>query len=373
MRGGRSDGRRGARAGKWSWLLWPVLVFVVWRVVHGGVVALRGSGPVTATTAFDGAFYLSLLREGYVAPPGGYDEFSNVAFFPGLVWLTEAVLLVIRDETAAVLLVANGTALAAFVTVAGACRAWGDAGLARRAVVALALVPTSYYLWMYYTEALLVACTAGAAWASARGRHGLALPVLALAATSRTVGVVVGPCLALVRVVRLRRLDAVSVGYVAASAAGLAAVLVRQQVELGDAFGWTRAQDAWGRGLAPPWVPFTGAVRLILGPGGQPGVLLDLLVTVAAGVGVVVLAVLASRRRMPGEAALLAGALWLVPLLSTLLSSSVRFVLGAWPLLLLPARWWPVWPLWWRVLVLLGSAALGLVLLDRLGRGVFTA
>lgn len=348
-------------------------MFAVWRLVHAVVVLAAGSGPVTATVAFDGAFYLSLLREGYVAPAGGYDEFSNVAFFPGLVWLTELVALVVRDETAAVLLVANGTALAAFVTVAGACRAWTDAAVARRAVVALALVPSSHYLWMYYTEALLVACTAGAAWASARGRHGLALPVLALAATSRTVGVVVGPCLAVVRVVRLRRVDLVSVGYVAASAAGLAAVMVRHQVELGDPLAWTRAQEAWGRGLAPPWVPVVGALRLVAGPGAQPGVLLDLVVTAAAGAGVVVLAVLVRRGRVPGEPMVLAGAMWLVPLLSTLLSSSVRFVLGAWPLLLLPARWWPVWPLWWRLLVLAGSAGLGLVLLERLGRGVFTA
>jgi len=102
-------------------------------------------------------------------------------------------------------------------------------------------------------------------------------------------------------------------------------------------------------------------------------VLLDLLVTGAAASGVVVLAVLLRRRQVPGEAVVLAGMLWLVPLLSTLLSSSVRFVLGAWPLLLLPARWWPVWPAWWRALVLMGSAGLGLVLLDRLARGVFTA
>jgi hypothetical protein len=369
----RVGGRRIDDRGHRSWLLFPVVVFAVWRLTHGVVVAVAGGGVLSSTTAFDGQFYLSLLREGYVAPAGGYDEFSNVAFFPGLAWLTATVQLVVRSETAAVLLVSNALALAAFVTVTGACRAWVDGAVARRAVLALSLVPSSYYLWMYYTEALLVACTAGAAWATARERHLLAVPLLVLAATSRTVGVVVGPCLALVRVWRTRRVDGVSLGYVAASAAGLGLVMLRQQVELGDAFGWSRAQEAWGRQLAPPWVPFVGALERLGEPGLQAGVLLDLVVTLAVGAGVVVLAVSAARRHVPGEPVVLTAALWLVPLLSTLLSSKVRFALGAWPLLLLPARWWPAWPWWWRVAVLLASAGLTLVLLVRLACGQFTA
>ena len=345
----------------------------MWRLVHGLAVVALGGALVTTTTAFDGAYCLSLLREGYRAPPGGYDEFSNVAFFPGLAWTTAAVQGVVGDETAAVLPVANGTALAAFVAVAGACRAWGDARLARGAVVALALVPTSYYLWMYYSEALLIACSAGAAWASARKRHLPAVPLLAVAATSRTVGVVVGPCLAVVRVVRLRRVDAIALGYVGASATGLAAVLVRQQVELGDAFAWTRAQEAWGRGLAPPWVPLLEAVRLIAAPGLQEGVTLDLVVAVSLGVAVVLLAVLWRHGTVPAEAAVLAAAVWAVPLLSTLLSSQVRFALAAWPVLLLPALWWPRVPWAWRVPVVLGAAGLALLLLRRLALGLFTA
>lgn len=351
----------------------PVLVFVVWRLAHAAVLAASGGRTTPATTAFDGQYYLSLLRDGYRRPPGGYDEFSNVAFFPALAWVTDAVRLVVRDETAAVLVVANGCALAAFVAVWGACRVWTTTPTAHRAVVALALVPSSYYLWMYYTEALLLATAAGAAWASARNRPLLVLPLLVLAGAARTVGVVVGPCLAVARVVRLRRVDAVAVGYVAASLAGLAAVALRQQVELGDPWAWTRAQEAWGRALAPPWEPFVAAVRLVAGPGAQEGVALDLVVAVGLGVAVAVLGGLWRRGVVPAEAFLLAGATWAVPLLSTLLSSQLRFALAVWPVLLLPALWWPRLPWVVRLPVLVAVVGLTVVLLGRLADGRFTA
>lgn len=360
-------------AGGAGWLVLPLAVFLLWRGSHALLVLALGGDPVAATYSFDAPYYLSILREGYVEPPGGYGQFSNVAFFPGLAWLTEAVRAVVRDETVATLLVANGLALAAFVTVCGACRAWVGAGPGRRATVALALLPSSYYLWMYYTEALLVASTAGAAWAARRDRHLVSLPLLALAATSRTVGVVAGPALALARVVRLRRVDGVAVAYLVASTAGLAAVALRQQVELGDPLAFTRAQQAWGRGFAPPWEPFVGAARAIAGPGAQPGVLLDVVTAVGVAVGVLVLVLWWRRGAVPAEAPALAAATWSVPLLSTLLSSQVRFALGVWPVLLLPALWWPRWPLWLRVLVLLGAVGLGVALLQRLATGVFTA
>lgn len=106
-------------------------------------------------------------------------------------------------------MVANGLALAAFVAVWGAVRAWtGDDALARRALLALALFPISYYLWMYYSEALLISTTAGAAWASRRGHHVGAASLLALAATARVIGVLAGPVLAVARIVRLRRTSA---------------------------------------------------------------------------------------------------------------------------------------------------------------------
>lgn len=356
-------------------LTFPVLVFVVWRLLHGVVVLAFGGSLLDTTFAFDADFYLSLLREGYVVPPGGYAEFSNVPFFSGLAWVSWAVLQVVRHETAATLLVANGLALAAFVTVRGAVRAWTDDVVARRATIALALFPTSYFLWMYYTEALLVTATAGAAWAARRERHAGAVVLLAMAATARVVGVTVGPALALARIVRLRRIDAVSVLYVLGSLAGFAAVLVRQAVEIGDPLGWTKAQEAWGREFAGPWTAFSTGVGDVIDtlPDIAEGVLFDLVTAVAIGVLVVLLWRGARAGRWPFDPAVLATVLWAVPMFSRLISGQVRFALGSWPVLLVPAFAWPRLPRVVRVLIVLAAVTLTVVLLRRLALGMFTA
>ena len=345
-------------------------------MAHAVVVVAFGGGLGETTYAFDGAFYLSVLRDGYVLPPGGYGQFSNVAFFPGLAWLTVAVRAVVRSEGVATALVANGLALASFVAVWGAVRAWTeDDGVARRAVVALALVPTSYYLWMYYSEALLVAASASAAWCSRTERHGRAAAVLLVAATSRVVGVLVGPVLALVRIARLRRIDAVAVLYGASSAAGFALVLARQQAEIDDPLGWTKAQEAWGRQLAPPWTPLINAVRDLARtlPDLAEGVGLDLATVIAVGALVAALATGARRRHWPVEAPALALTFWFVPLCSRLVSSQVRFALACWPVLLVPARAWPRLAVALRVALVGAAVVLTAVLLRRLAVGSFTA
>ena len=203
----------------------PLAVFAVWRTVHAAVVLVFGGDLRTATYAFDGSFYLSILREGYRLPAGGYDEFSNLPFFPGVAWLSEPVVLLLQHELLATALVANGLALACFVTVWGATRAWTGLAVARRATVALALVPSSYHLWMYYSDALLVAAAAGAAWCARRRSTGPTVVLLVVAATARVVGVVIGPALATARVLRLRRVDLTAVLYAASSATGLLAVM----------------------------------------------------------------------------------------------------------------------------------------------------
>jgi len=340
------------------------------------VVLAFGGGLRETTYAYDASYYLSVLRDGYAKPPGGYVEFSNVAFFPGLPWLTSGVLFVVRNEAVATGLVANGLALGSFLAVWGAVRAWTeDDRMARRAAVGLALVPTSYYLWMYYSEGLLVATTASAAWCSRTDRRARAAVLLVVAATSRVVGVLVGPVLAAVRVARLRRVDLTAVMYVAASAAGFALVLARQAVEIGEPLGWARAQEAWGRQLAPPWVPLLTAVGDVIStlPNLAEGVGLDLTTVVLVGALVGALIVGARRGWWPPEAGALALTFWAVPLFSRLISSQVRFALACWPVLLVPARAWPRLAMLSRVVLVLVTLALTVVLLRRTAIGAFTA
>jgi hypothetical protein len=352
----------------------PLLVFAVWRVLHGVVVVASGGSLREVDHTWDGRWYLYLLRHGYTISPAGYAKESDAAFFPGLSWVTHAVELVVPSETAATVLVSNGLALGAFVAVWGAARAWTDEPVARRVTVAVALFPTSLFLWTYYTEGLLVAATAAGVWAARRERHTLAAVLLAVASSARLVGVVVGPALAVARIVRTRRVDSVSVRYVLGSALGLAAVMAQQAAQIGDPFGWLRAGAAWHRELAGPWMPLLHGVHLVLFP--KPvipvtGVLLDL----AAMAGVAVLVVLlwrgARRGAWPLEAAAVATPLWLIPICSTLSVSQARYMLACWPALLVVADSWPRLPRLLRLAAVVVPALASVVLLHRLALGSF--
>jgi hypothetical protein len=352
----------------------PVLVFAVWRVLQGSVVLLSGGSLRGVNYTWDGAWYLYLLRHGYSVPPGGYARESDAAFFPGLSWVTHAVELVVPGETAATLLVSNALALAAFVAVWGALRAWADESLARRGTVALALFPTSFFLWTYYTEGLLLAAMAAAVWAARRERPILAAVLLAVASSARLVGLLVGPALAVARIVRLRRVDAVSVGYVAGSGFGVAALMTQQAVQIGDPFGWLHAGAAWHRQLAGPWMPLVHGLHLVLVP--RPGlavdgVLLDLLAMIGIGALVVLLWRGARRGAWPLEAPLVATPLWLVPICSTLSVSQSRYMLACWPALLVVAGAWPHLPRGVRIAALGLPALVTVVLLHRLSHGGF--
>lgn len=59
-------------------------MFLLWRGRHALVVAIFGGRFIETTYGFDAGYYLAVLRQGYVQPPGDYQEFSNVAFFLGL-------------------------------------------------------------------------------------------------------------------------------------------------------------------------------------------------------------------------------------------------------------------------------------------------
>jgi hypothetical protein len=352
----------------------PLLVFAVWRVLHGVVVVVSGGSLRDIPFAWDGGWYLSILHGGYAVPEGGYAEFSNAAFFPGLIWATEAVQLVVRQEAVATLLVANGAALATFVTVWGAVRAWVGEAMARRATLALALFPTSYFLWMYYTEALLITAMAASVWAGRRERHTLAAVFLALAATTRLVGVTIGPALALVRIVRLRRVDSVSVRYVLGSLVGLGAVMARQAVEIGDPFGWLHAGQAWERELAGPWTALYHAAGMTVAalPRIAYGVILDVVAVVVFGALVVLLWRGVRRGAWPHEPAAVATPLWVVPICSQLIASQARYMLVCWPALLVVAHAWPRLPRSVRLAGLTVPAVVTIVLLGRLSQGLFT-
>src|SRR6476646_1138767 len=167
-------------------VLFPVAVFVVWRLAQLAVTRLAHGDLVDTAFPWDGNAYRRILEHGYHIAP---NEFRPVtAFFPGIAWVAKGPDLLV-DHTTAMVLTANVVALLAFVAVWAVAREWRDERLARASVVLLALWPGTLFYWAFYSEALLVASTAGAVWFDRRGHRWPAALLLYVAALSRSVGI----------------------------------------------------------------------------------------------------------------------------------------------------------------------------------------
>ncbi len=333
MTGAATPRVRSVRAASGA-LAFPVLIWVVWRLGHALALVASGGDLADDAFLFDGSWLLGILEHGYSVTDPTFGTQQNVAFFPGLVWLTEPFSWLLGPRPAAIL-VANLTAAAAFLGVFGALRSVAGERIARRGLIGLALWPASIVMTAYYAEGLFVATTAGAVWAARRERHALAYPLAFVAALTRSIGFLLGPILAVARVVRLRRLDGVGVAYACSGPLGLAVVAATQAVQVDDGLAFLRAQKGWDRSLSGPWLPLWRAADGIIGK--LPRVALELGLNLAAIVVVGAALIAVTRRFAAGPhhwAALGWGwAAWFAPLLTSLPSSQVRFALAAWPAL----------------------------------------
>ena len=110
--GGREDPSGGPGApGRWRGLGFPLVAFAIWRLAHGLVLALVGGAPLASTLAWDAHWYVRIMRAGYLPwPQTGATQAT--AFFPLVPWIGRGVGRLLGSERAAVLVVANGAALA---------------------------------------------------------------------------------------------------------------------------------------------------------------------------------------------------------------------------------------------------------------------
>ena len=362
----------------------PLVTFAVWRVLHAvaTLAFLADDHPdesmgqlwtrlVEAPLAYDGERYMAILTDGY---QGWRFQMPNTAFFPMLSWLGRPVHAVTGSEVWTANLMAAITGVAAFVTVWGVSRAWKDERIARRAVLLLALLPSSLFLWAFYSEGLFIALSAGAVWADRRGRHGLAAALFVPLAATRSVGILVPAVLVVLRIVRTRRIDRWSFAYAVAGAAGMALVLWTMWDWTGDPFVWTTVQEDWGRELAPPWSSvLQGIDNLYPDP---DTIMVPALVARnwdlwCVGIAAVGLGYAGASRKdpWPGETWLLGLVLVLVPLSSSVLASFNRFLMADWVLYPVYASLLGRLPRWLRwVLVpaiIVSLVAVTLLLLER--------
>jgi hypothetical protein len=348
-------------------VLFPVAVFVVWRLAQLAVTRAAGGDAVDTAFQWDGNAYRRIFEHGYHVAPGEVKPVT--AFFPGIAWVAKGPDLLLPHTTAMVL-TANVLALLAFVAVWAVAREWRDERLARASVILLALWPASLFYWAFFSEALFVATTAGAVWADRRGHRWFAALLLGVAALTRSQGVLVAGVVVALRIARRRRIDGTALLYSVAAVLGIVAVVYAQHDQAGDAFAFLHHQDDWGRSLTFPWTTLREGIGALKSGTPRLAKWLDLLGITAMGLAVLWALWPRSRnarrrmRPLPPEAWMLTIAVVIVPLCSGLLSSMNRYVAGAWSGFILLAAWLQTARPWLRWVVY-GALALASVFFTR--------
>ena len=229
---------------------------------------LEPPGPLNYWAHWDGAWYSEVAVEGY----GGLAP-ASTAFFPLYPVLMRSG---IGDGAAlwGVLLSLLGTLLALYFLYRIGEDLYG-LRVARAATLALAFFPTAFFLNAVYTEALFLALSAGAFWAT-RVRRNLLLAGLlgSLAAATRNLGVILLIPLLFEWLRGRREFGLVGLAWVALTPAGLLGYAAFLWGRFGDPLLFARQQgEYWGRELANPfstladaWLAARDGVGYLLDP-----------------------------------------------------------------------------------------------------------
>lgn len=273
----------------------------------------------------------------YIAAQG-YDG-KSVVFFPVLVVLIRAVAGLGLNHAVAGLLVCNLFAILSFGMMHAAFHRDFPARTADRALLAYAVMPTSFFLNSVYTEPLFLTFSLACVYYARQGEWWPAGIFAALATLTRNLGV----CLFFFVAYELY-LNRKGAGRPAGELLSpflapitLLGYMAYNALSFGDALAFVHSQQAWGRSFGWPADNYIRNLGLlgVLWPNTQAGIALDAFLVLGglAGLG----AATFSRRRPVPTSYLLVGWLWfLIPLFSTSsflpLYSMSRFLLVVFPL-----------------------------------------
>lgn len=296
--------RDGWREAMWAFLGARVLLAAI-GVLGGGTLALAPGQPptdagfpnpvlspgwhmlATSLQRQDAQWFLRLATTGY--SPGD----NSAAFFPAFPTAIRVTnLLPGVGPLAAGLIVANVAAFAALLLLHALTRSELGDDAARRAVLFTALFPTAFFLYAPYTESLFLLASIATFWFARRDRWMWAAFAGALAAATRSVGILL--ILALwVEVLAQHRRDgrAALPRLLAAAAVALGPLLYFTwwQWRYHDFWAPLDAQHAWRPGgTRVPWDTIREAARLAWRY--QSWWLLDLTIVGLAAIGIVLAA-----------------------------------------------------------------------------------
>lgn len=211
--------------------------------------------------AWDTPHYLDIARAGY--DPGG--DLALAVFFPLYPALIGVVSLVVAPLAAAMLISFVATLAAAFALYALVLHDGGDRPMARRAVSAMVLFPTSFALVAPYSEALYLALSIGAILAARLDRWAGAGLLGLFAALARVQGWLLGAVLLVEHFarhrLRPRMLWALAVGV------GPLVYLAINQLAYGDPLFFMGQQaDHFFHHFEPPWVVIGSLIDGVASP-----------------------------------------------------------------------------------------------------------
>ena len=215
-------------------------------------VTFEWTAVFTAAERQDAARFLAIATCGYDPDDG------SAAFFP----LYPAMIKTVAwlpgvGPLGAALLVSNACFAGALVMLHGLTRLEGmSQEAARLTVLLVAIFPTAFFFLAPYSEGPFLLASVSAFWFARRNRWGLTALAGALAASTRSVGILLALALAVEAVHRSRedsRPVAPRLGAALAVGLGPLLYLVWWRVRFGDALAPWTAQQSWQREARAPW------------------------------------------------------------------------------------------------------------------------
>jgi hypothetical protein len=281
-----------------------------------------GMSPVAATggwhNIWDGTERSDAFWFEKVADEGYRKGDASAAFFPLYPVAMRALSWVFGGSTlAAGLVVSNGTFLGALVVLYGLTTMEFSRSMAQRTVVLMSIFPTAFFFMAPYAESPFLLCSVSAFWFARRDRWLLAAFAGALAALTRSIGIVLVPALAVEAFLQWRHAGKPLVPRLNAAlavAVGPLLYLSWWQLRFRDFTAPFDAQAYWGRTFDWPWMTVLHALRLAwdttaTGGGGGGYWLTDVLVA-----GTVIGAVVVGARLLRPSYLVFAAASLIVPL-----------------------------------------------------------
>ena len=202
----------------------------------------------TAWERFDALWFLRVASSGYRVGDG------SAAFFPLFPLTVRAVSFVLGGHPfAAGMMVANLSFLGALIVLYALTSAELSEDLARRTVLFLAFFPTSFFFLMPYSESLFLLLAVTAFWAGRRERWWLAALSGALAAATRSIGIVLIPALAAQAAQRRTVHRWRGLAAAAATSLGTLVYLAYWWRRTGDLLTPIHQQASWERRSSWPW------------------------------------------------------------------------------------------------------------------------